>query len=87
MAKAARRLWIGAHGPWRPVLKVVRPRRLPSGMTHFDPVQTLSAKIAVQRGNHPMWVRKPSAHNLHIPPKFPSVVVLSDDIALREGGV
>lgn len=26
-------------------------------------------------------------HNLHIPPKLPSVVVLSDDIALREGGV
>jgi hypothetical protein len=28
---------IGAHEKGRPVLKVVPPRRLPSGMTHFDP--------------------------------------------------
>jgi hypothetical protein len=39
---------IGAHEPWRPVLKVVLPRRLPSGMTDFDP----SRPPTVQRSDN-----------------------------------
>jgi hypothetical protein len=58
------------------------------GISAYDLIQTLAAKncSTAQRGNHPMWVRKPSAAQFAHSAEA-SIVVLSDDIALREGGV
>jgi hypothetical protein len=54
---------IGAHEQWRPVLKVVLPRRLPSGMTHFDPLRSSvvaasAPRIEEEHANisHRVWV-------------------------------
>ena len=46
---------VGAHGPWRPVLKVVLPRRLPSGMTHFDPKATYARPPSCKHQTYNCW--------------------------------
>ena len=49
---------ISAHGPWRPVLKVVLPRRLLAGMTHFDPIRSRGEEIrcrAARRAERYLW--------------------------------
>jgi hypothetical protein len=55
-----------------------------SNLTHPDIGR--QSCFTAQRGNHPMWVRKPSAAQFAHSAEA-SIVVLSDDIALREGGV
>ena len=46
---------IGDHQPRRPVLRMVRPRRLPSGMAQSDPIRTplgLGACVRRDRGTN-----------------------------------
>jgi hypothetical protein len=64
-------------------------RRTGSRSVANDPIQTLAAKIAVLQNADIIQCRCASLrrHNLDILPKLPSVTALSDDIALREGGV